>query len=184
LIWNPWRRTSLAILEKFKFKVIVAIARLPLHARNLEVAQTILGPSCANLSFTEFRDTPMIDDREFFVSAWCWHPRLIHEEQIIFIPDPAVPGIAPPVDHLSGLRYLVRTRLVAYQDWTTPPPSPSDDVDVDDGQPDDLGAQGGPAHLAGHGPVPGDGPGDGEVEDMASPGHQAGRVNATAMGAV
>jgi hypothetical protein len=116
LIWNPWRRTSLAILEKFKFKVFVAIARLPLHARNLEVTQTILGPSCANLSFTEFRDTPLIDDREFFVSAWCWHPRLIHEEQIIFIPDPAVPGITPLVDHLSALRYLVRTRLVAYQD--------------------------------------------------------------------
>lgn len=85
LMWNPWRRASLGLFSTFRFKVIVAIARVPLHARNLDVAQTILGPACAKLEFSDYRDRPVIDDREFFVLAWCWHPRHIPEEEIIFI---------------------------------------------------------------------------------------------------
>jgi hypothetical protein len=46
-------------------------------------------------------------------------------------------GIHPGVvvdDHLPGLRYLVRARLVAYQDWSTPPPSPGDNGAVAQGK--------------------------------------------------
>lgn len=154
----------------------MAIARLPLHARNLEVAQTVLGSACAEISFTEFRDRPLIDDREFFVSAWCHHPKLIHEEQIIFIPEPRVPGIAPPDSHLPGLRYLVRTRLVAYQDWSTPPASPRDGGH-DDG---DFGGDGGhDANNPRNGPQRrtrdgADGPSDGEVDDASMADQSAG----------
>lgn len=63
------------------------------------------------------------DGREFFVAAWCLHPRFITDEKIIFIPEPHV--LDPVVEaELPGLRYLVRIRLVAFQDWNTPPQSP------------------------------------------------------------
>lgn len=77
LIWNPWRHTTLGIYDKFRFKVIVALARVPLQTRNLKVAQMVLGPACTKLDFTELRDRPLIDNHEFFISTWCYHPRLI-----------------------------------------------------------------------------------------------------------
>ncbi|CAD6262680.1 unnamed protein product [Miscanthus lutarioriparius] len=79
---------------------------------------------------------PPDDDREFFVAAWCLHPRFIPDEKIIFIPKPNVriPGDALYVhadeiihDKLPGLRYLVRLRIVEYQDWSTPPLSGDDE---------------------------------------------------------
>ena len=129
LIWNPWRRTTEGHLGRFRFKVVVALSGVPLHARNLDVAQRILGSACGKLEFSSFRDRPDIDDREFFVSACCWHPRFIHAEQVICIPEPHIPGVLPPEAwaqdaHLPGLRYRVRARLVAYQDWASPPGSP------------------------------------------------------------
>lgn len=33
-----------------------------------------------NPTVFDFRDYPIIDDREFFVSAWCWHPSFIPAE--------------------------------------------------------------------------------------------------------
>lgn len=42
LIWNRWRRTSLAVAESFHYRVLVGISRVPLHARSVEVAQHIL----------------------------------------------------------------------------------------------------------------------------------------------
>jgi len=50
------------------------LSGVPLHARNLDVAQSVLGSACVNPSASDFRDRPAFDDREFFVSAWCWHP--------------------------------------------------------------------------------------------------------------
>jgi len=74
LVWHPWRRTSGASATAFKFKVLVALRRVPLHARNTDVAQVVLGPSCTDVELIDRRDTPVDDDREFFVIAWCWHP--------------------------------------------------------------------------------------------------------------
>jgi len=89
---------------------------------------------------------PDDDDREFFITAWCWHPCFIPQEQIIFIPELVIPGACEAQrSELPGLRYLVRLRLVAYQDWTTPPPSldgVGSDGD-DDGGPSGGGGEGG-----------------------------------------
>lgn len=92
LLWRPWRRTSWASAGTFRFRVLVAMRRLPLHARSAAVAQAILGPCCTNIELTRPRDIPDDDDTEFFITAWCWHPRFIREEQIIFIPEPPIPG--------------------------------------------------------------------------------------------
>lgn len=155
---------------RFEFRVIVALSNVPLHARNLEVAQTALGPACANLDFSDYRDRPLIDDREFFVSASCWHPSFIHPQQIVYIPEPRVPGVVFD-DHLPGLTYLVRARLVAYQDWRAPPAAPGND-----GANDGDGGGHGPGQHQGPG---GGGPGldddaleeggDGEVDDDPPP---------------
>jgi len=140
LVWNPWRRTTEGHHTGFRFKVVVALSGVPLHARNLDVAQFILGLAYVNPTPFDFRDRPTIDDHEFFVSAWCWHPSFIPTEVVIFIPKPHVLGVLPPElwasgAHLPGLRYPVRTRLVAYQDWGAPPGSP----DVGGGHDDDRG---------------------------------------------
>lgn len=115
LVWYPWRRTSGASAGAFRFKVLLAMSRLPLHARSEAVAQVIVGPSYAKVEATQLRDVPVEDDREFFVTAWCWHPNFILDKHVIFIPEPSVHGVADNErSSLSGLRYLVRIRLVAY----------------------------------------------------------------------
>lgn len=61
---------------------------------------------------------PASDDQEFFVSAWCFDPRFIPDENIIFIPEPRVRNtVEGALEELLGLRYL-------FQDWTPAPPSP------------------------------------------------------------
>lgn len=95
----------MASAGSFRFKVLVAMWRLPLHARRAAVAQA------------RPRDIPDDDDREFFVMAWCWHPRFIPDEQITFIPELRIPGACEALrSELPGLRYLVRLCVVAYQD--------------------------------------------------------------------
>jgi len=125
LIWRPWRRTSMTSAGSFRFRVLVGLTRVPLHARSAATAQTILGPSCANIEVVWPHNVPEDDGREFFVAAWCSHPRHIPDESVIFIPEP---GVAIPEgtvqEELPGLRYLVRVRLVAFQDWSLPPDSP------------------------------------------------------------
>ena len=138
LIWRPWRRTSLASMGEFRFRVFVALARVPLHARNGATAQAVLGTCCSSVEPTKMRDTPKDDDREYFVKAWCWHPNLIEDRKMIFIPEPEVAGIpAEERTRALGLRYLITVRLIAYQDWTTPPGSLGD------------GGNGGPGDDAG-----------------------------------
>ena len=145
LIWRPWRRTSLASAGSFHFRVLVGMRRVPLHARSVAVAQTILGSACARVVLAPPDVAPADDDREFFVAAWCLHPRFIPDEKIIFIPEPnvCVAGEAFYLhadeivhDKLPGLRYLVRLRIVEYQDWSTPPLS-GDDEGYDGGDKDD-----------------------------------------------
>jgi hypothetical protein len=81
------------------------------------------------------------------VAARCLNPRFIPDEKTIFIPEPnvCVPRNALYVeaDEIilnklpgAGLRYLVRIRVVEYQDWSTPPPS-SDDEGRNFGNDDD-----------------------------------------------
>jgi hypothetical protein len=99
------------------------MTRVPLHARTAAIAQTILGPACADVDVVLPSEVPPDDGREFFVVAWCLHPRFIPNEKIIFIPEPHV--LDPVVEtEVPGLRYLVRIRLVAFQNWNTPPASP------------------------------------------------------------
>lgn len=91
-----------------------------------------LGSACAHIELAPPEVTPPDDDREFFVAAWCLDPTLIPDEKVLFIPEPnvCIPGNALYLDadeivlnKLPGLRYLVRLRVVEYQDWSTPPPS-------------------------------------------------------------
>ena len=108
------------------------MTHVPLHARSATVAQTIMGRGCAQIVPAPPEVVPVHDDREFFVAAWCLHPRLISDEESIFIPEPGarVPGDAldlrvdEPVLHgFPGLCYRVRLRIVECQDWNMPPPS-------------------------------------------------------------
>jgi len=137
----------------------------------------VLGPACAILDLADYRDRPSIDDREFFVSAWCWHPSFITQEEVVFIPEPDVPGAPPPTllphgAHQPGLCYNVHVRLVAFQEWHTPPgspdggddfggprdPWPDEDGEVDDGADRATRGRSGGAHDGAsgrrpHGPV-------------------------------
>lgn len=115
LIWHPWRRTSLASAGSFHYRVLVGMRRVLLHVRSRAVAHTVLGQVCAQIELAPLETTPADDDTEFFVAAWCLHPRFIPEEKIIFIPEPdaRVPGNALTVhadvimlNRLPGLRYL------------------------------------------------------------------------------
>jgi hypothetical protein len=126
------------------------MTNVPLHARSAAVAQIILGRGCARIELAPPETTPVDDDREFFISAWCRDPRLVPEEEWIFIPEPnaLVPGNALALragdvvlDGLPGLGYLVQLRIVECQDWRTPPPSSDDEGyggrDLDDNDSDD-----------------------------------------------
>lgn len=121
----------------FRFLVLVGMTRVPLHARNVPTAQAILGPTCAKVDVVRPSDILEDDDHEFFIVAWCLHPRFIPGEVVIFIPEPRVNNpVEASSEELPGLRYLVRLRLVAYQDWNTPPASPAGN---DGGNGDDHG---------------------------------------------
>jgi hypothetical protein len=39
LVWRPWRRTSMASAGTFRFRVLVGMTRVPLHARSTAMAQ-------------------------------------------------------------------------------------------------------------------------------------------------
>lgn len=61
LIWRPWRRTSMASGGSFRYRVLVGMRRVPLHARNASTVQTILGPACADVKVVLPRDMPADD---------------------------------------------------------------------------------------------------------------------------
>lgn len=146
LIWCPWRRTSMVSGGSFRYKVLVRMRRVPLQARSVAMAQTILALACARVEIAPPQVTPQDYDREFFVANWCFHPRFIPEEKIIFIPEPNVHVYEGPlylradeVIHadLPSLWYLVWLRIVEYQDWNTPPSSSDDDNGHGGGAEDD-----------------------------------------------
>lgn len=89
----------------------------PLHARNVATTQAILGLACTEVDVVCPSDVPADDDWEFFVTAWCLHPRFILDEQVVFILEPRILSpVEASVSELSGLHYLVRLRLVVFQD--------------------------------------------------------------------
>lgn len=113
---------------------------IPSHARSVEIAQAILGSSCANVEIANPEAVADPDDeRELFVVAWCVHPDLVPDEMIMAVPEPEEEHDGgPPLflrpheiihDEVPALRYLVRLRLIEYQDWRTPPPSSDDGMD-------------------------------------------------------
>lgn len=134
LIWRPWTRLSTGVAENFTFRVVLALRNVPLHARNLEVAQTILGCCCCDVEPSRLRDRPEDDDREFFVQAWCRHPSLIEPEKLLHIPEPTMANAAPAeLDLRRGLRYRVQVRVVAQQDMEALQDPSDDDGDDNDG---------------------------------------------------
>lgn len=64
----------------FQFRVLVGMRRIPLHARNTNTVQIILGPACAEVDVVWLSDVLTDDDREFFITAWCMHPWFIPDE--------------------------------------------------------------------------------------------------------
>lgn len=104
---------------------------IPSHVRSLETAQAILGSSSAKV---DIADPEALldpnDERELFVEAWCAHPDIIPDENIMAVPEPEEEhdGGSPLYlrpheiihDEVPMLRYLVRLRLVEFQDWHTP----------------------------------------------------------------
>lgn len=95
--------------------------------------RAVLGRACAEIEPSDLGDVPAEDDREFFVSAWCWHPSFINDEYLIFLSEAHLPLHANAAS-LPGLWYWVRVRLVAFQDHTPPlPPPPPEDDEDDDG---------------------------------------------------
>jgi hypothetical protein len=122
---------------------------VPAHARSAEVAQAILGSCCARVDIANPEAVADPDDeRELFVAAWCAHPDLIHDELIMAVPekdeehDGGSPSYLRPheiiQDDVPALRYLVRLRIIEFQDWHTPPPSSGDDY-YPGGDSDDSG---------------------------------------------
>lgn len=100
-----------------RFRVLVGMRRVPLHAWNASMAQTILGPAYVEVDVVRPSDVPTDDDRKFFVVAWCLHPCFILDEKIVFILETRIHNpVEVSSEELSGLLYLVRLRLVAYQD--------------------------------------------------------------------
>lgn len=60
------------------------------HLWSTEVVQRIVGSSCAEL--VEAPVTAAREDlRGYFVAAWCVHPDLVPEEEIIVLPEPPAP---------------------------------------------------------------------------------------------
>lgn len=66
------------------------MSNVPTHVRSARNAQAILGNSCAKVEVAPPEAVDEEDEREFFVAAWCVHPRLILEEKIIAVPEPEV----------------------------------------------------------------------------------------------
>lgn len=138
LTWHPWRRTSSSTGGTLRCLALIGLRNVPHHARSVAVAQSILGHSFA--AVVGIVPGPREDGREFFVKAWCRDLRFIPNEEIILIPEPRVYdrnmlGLCPEdIIHLdlSGQHYLVRLRIVEYQDWNMPPSSPCDDGYDDD----------------------------------------------------
>lgn len=123
---------------------------IPVHAHSEEVVQRFLGSSCASVVIANPEDVADPDnERELFVAAWCAHPDLVPDELIMAVPEPPEEHDGgPPLylwphkiihNDLPALRYLVRLRLIEFQDWHTPPPSDDDEFYDGNNDNDDSG---------------------------------------------
>jgi hypothetical protein len=63
-----------------RYRVLVGMTHVPIHARSAAVAQTIIGRACARIELAPLDAIPADDDREFFVSAWCMDPQFVPDE--------------------------------------------------------------------------------------------------------
>nr|TKW07544.1 hypothetical protein SEVIR_7G314200v2 [Setaria viridis] len=155
LIWRRWRRTSRASAGSFKFRVLVGMKGIPSHARSASTVQLILGSSCAKVEVAPVA-VDDDDERQFFVAAWCVHPQLIPDGKIMAVPEPQPPHVVQPplflreeepiISELPALRYLVRLRIIEFQDWRSPITS------SDDGPGDDDDDSGDSCHYNGYWP--------------------------------
>lgn len=127
LLWRPWRHTSIASAGAFTFKVLVRLKNVPAHARSVSIAEHILGTSCASIEIAPLEVIPEDDDHKLFVAAWCIHPRLVPDERIMAILEPLFLGALEDMTELPALRYLVRCRVVEFQDWSITRHTSNDD---------------------------------------------------------
>ncbi|CAD6247774.1 unnamed protein product [Miscanthus lutarioriparius] len=132
LRWCRWSRLFMASAGAFRYRVLVGMKGIPTHARSSDTAQTILGSSSAWVEITNPDALVDPDDeRELFVAAWCAHPDMAIPE-----PEEEHDGGSPLYlrpweiihDEVPALRYLLRLRIVEFQDWHTPPPSSDDEM--------------------------------------------------------
>ncbi|RLN35525.1 hypothetical protein C2845_PM03G29060 [Panicum miliaceum] len=134
LIWKRWRRQSTASLASFRFRVLIEFTGIPAHARNLGTARTVLDTSCSDL----VEAPPELTDdhrKKFFICAWCFHPDLVPQQKLVFIPEPPEPydesGLFLRPHEIihskhDGLWYNVKIRIVEVQDWNLPSGSSDD----------------------------------------------------------
>ena len=131
LTWRRWTRLSRATAAAFTYRVLVGIKGVPAHALSAEVAQQLLGSSCAQVELAS-SDADGVDEddaRELFVAAWCLHPLLVipeprepHDPGILFLREHEIIHAELPILH-----YLARMRVVEYQDWDASSSSSDDD---------------------------------------------------------
>lgn len=180
LVWKRWVRQSMASPLVMRHRVLIILRGLPAHAWSLDVAQRVLGSSCAQLQPT--RKTALKQDlSKFVLAAWCVHPDLIPRARTIWVQDP-IPPHEPGILHLKphevmhtrldGLMYDVQVELVEVQDWFVRPEPvihpDNGDSDGSFGEEDDDEDSGGPwpkrsrADVAISESVPSLGPGWGE----------------------
>lgn len=138
----------------FRYRVLVSMKGIPSHARSSEMAQRILGSCCAKAEIAGDEALAAPDDElELFIAAWCAHPDLVPDEVIMAIPEPEEDHDGGPSlflrpheiihDEVLALRYLVRLRLIEFQDWHTPPRSSDDEMyDGDTSDPGDSNHNG------------------------------------------
>ncbi|CAD6336620.1 unnamed protein product [Miscanthus lutarioriparius] len=132
LRWRRWSRLIMGSAGTFRYRVLISMKGIPSHVRSSEVAQVILDSSGAKAEIAnlEALDDPD-DERELFIAAWCARPDLIPDEKIMAMPEPKEEhdGGSPLYlrpheinhDEVPMLRYLVRLRIIEFQDWHTPP---------------------------------------------------------------
>lgn len=125
----------MALARAFTFRVLVGMKNVPTHARSVSIAERIMETSCASVEITPLEVVPDDDDHELFVAAWCIHPKLVPYKKIMAIPEPLVPEALVDMTELPALRYLVRCRVVEFQDWSVT--RHTSDDDDGHGRPDD-----------------------------------------------
>jgi len=108
----------MASSEAFTVRVLVGMKNVPAHVRSVSIAARILGMSCAGVEIAPPEVVPEDDDHELFVAAWCIHPKLVPNEKIMAIPEPVFLGEHEGMTEPPALRYLVRCRVVEFQDWS------------------------------------------------------------------